>query len=725
MPAESALTTRLSPTRATGVVVRPGKEPDFSFSLADGRPVARLNLAAAFIWQQCSGSRTLEQIATDIAESVGCDLDQAFEHVSNTVKQLFYHELLHLGPGRSHPIVCISLQPAHESPRAQAVVHALAESFGVVVVDDPADAGLLLHHHTPRAAPWDRVAVRLEMPGEGDADTALCFAEGDFEPSEDAAGTPRLRVEASTRLQDWLRDEDTEPTPVANAPTPRLTIGMATYNDYDGVYFTVQAIRMFHPEVLSEIAFLVIDNNPDGPCADALRSLQSWVPGYRYLARGSITGTAIRDHVFREADTEFVVCVDSHVLVEPGALRKLLDYFDQHPDTPDLLQGPLVFDDLAHVATHFEPVWRGGMFGTWATDPRGQHPDAQPFEIPMQGLGLAACRRAAWLGYNPSFRGFGGEEGYIHEKFRQAGARTLCLPFLRWLHRFARPMGVQYPNRWEDRIRNYLVGFRELGLPTEGIIDHFDLLIGPDAVAGVVQALDREATTSSDLCGDVDPDEADGTSTSAVASLDRGADQRRCPPAILRRYQEHCQTPSDIHEHLPVLRQYASKVRHVVELGVRDAVSTWGLLAGLPASMTSIDIRTSARVGEVIEVARGEGIDYRFQEADSLVVEIPECDLLFIDTLHTRYQLFQELKRHSTRVSRYILLHDTVSYGQQDEVVYAHASAESRARSGAPDERQGLVTALCDFFVSVADGANWRIVQQFPNNNGLSVLARC
>ena len=57
--------------------------------------------------------------------------------------------------------------------------------------------------------------------------------------------------------------------------------------------------------------------------------------------------------------------------------------------------------------------------------------DAPAFEIPMQGLGLFACRRAAWVGFNTRFRGFGAEEGYIHEKTRQHGGRTLCLPFLR------------------------------------------------------------------------------------------------------------------------------------------------------------------------------------------------------------------------------------------------------------------------------------------------------
>ena len=59
--------------------------------------------------------------------------------------------------------------------------------------------------------------------------------------------------------------------------------------------------------------------------------------------------------------------------------------------------------------------------------PAGTDPDNPPFEITMQGLGLFACRRDAWPGFNPAFRGFGGEEGYIHEKIRQRGGETLVL----------------------------------------------------------------------------------------------------------------------------------------------------------------------------------------------------------------------------------------------------------------------------------------------------------
>ena len=32
----------------------------------------------------------------------------------------------------------------------------------------------------------------------------------------------------------------------------RLCIGLATYDDFDGAYFTIQAIRLAHPEILGD-----------------------------------------------------------------------------------------------------------------------------------------------------------------------------------------------------------------------------------------------------------------------------------------------------------------------------------------------------------------------------------------------------------------------------------------------------------------------------------------
>jgi hypothetical protein len=286
-------------------------------------------------------------------------------------------------------------------------------------------------------------------------------------------------------------------SPTAPAPARRLTVGMATYDEYDGVYFTIQSIRTHHPELKNAIEFIVIDNNPTGPCAEALKQLGNWIDGYRYIPLRDWQGTAVRDAVFEHASCEIVMCVDPHVLIVPGALSRLLDYCQATPGSRDLLQGPVLYDDLRSISTHFEPRWQAGMYGVWEFDPRGADPNSPAFDIPMQGLGLFVCRRTAWPGFNRAFRGFGGEEGYIHEKIRQRGGRTLCLPFLRWLHRFARPLGLPYPNRWDDRLRNYFIGHTELGLNTVALEAHFAELLGSENAARILEQVRKESLTNS------------------------------------------------------------------------------------------------------------------------------------------------------------------------------------------------------------------------------------
>jgi hypothetical protein len=115
---------------------------------------------------------------------------------------------------------------------------------------------------------------------------------------------------------------------------------MATYDDFDGVYFTVQSLRMYHPEVASQIEILVLDNHPENDeVAKALAGLANWIPGYRYVPNTEVRGTAARDLVFREAECPYVMCIDSHILIAPGGLAKLIEYFERHPGCADLLQG--------------------------------------------------------------------------------------------------------------------------------------------------------------------------------------------------------------------------------------------------------------------------------------------------------------------------------------------------------------------------------------------------
>ncbi|HEY0757281.1 MAG TPA: glycosyltransferase family A protein [Ktedonobacteraceae bacterium] len=243
---------------------------------------------------------------------------------------------------------------------------------------------------------------------------------------------------------------------------------MATYNDFDGIYFTLQALQLYQD--LENTELLVIDNYG---CEDTKNLVEEWLHG-RYILAKDVVGTAApRDLVFREARGQAVLCCDCHILFAPDAIARLKQFYREHPDCDDLLQDPLIYDDGKLLATHFDPIWRDQMWGTWGSDQRGEGLAGEPFEIPMQGLGMFSCLKRAWLGFNPAFRGFGGEEGYIHEKFRQAGRRCLCLPWLRWMHRFSRPSGVKYSVTVEDKLRNYIIGHTELGLDLTPVLQQF------------------------------------------------------------------------------------------------------------------------------------------------------------------------------------------------------------------------------------------------------------
>jgi hypothetical protein len=288
-----------------------------------------------------------------------------------------------------------------------------------------------------------------------------------------------------------VRPARAEPqAPALIRSAPELTIGMPTYNDFDGVYFTIQALRLYHD--LDNVELLVVDNFGDPHTRDFV---QGWVKG-TYVLADDAAGTAYaKNMVFEKASGAAVLCCDSHVLFEAGVIARLKEFHRADPECADLLQGPLVYDDGVHISTHFEPVWREQMWGIWATDSRGLDPDGEPFEIGMQGLGAFSCRVGAWPGFHPGFRGFGGEEGYLHEKVRRAGGRCLCLPWLRWAHRFGRPGGVPYPLTVEDKLRNYLLGYAELGLDPAPVLDHFAGFLAPQRIQRVVAEAHGRAGT--------------------------------------------------------------------------------------------------------------------------------------------------------------------------------------------------------------------------------------
>lgn len=205
---------------------------------------------------------------------------------------------------------------------------------------------------------------------------------------------------------------------------------------------------------------------------------------------------------------------------------------------------------------------------------------------------------------------------------------------------------------------------------------------------------------------------------------------------INKKYQEVCQRPSDIYEHLPTLYELAKKCRVVAEMGVREVVSTWALLKGLcdseldtkrtsASSLYCVDIEDVPGINRVIDIASQAGVDVLFMKEDSAKVQFPRSvDMLFIDTWHVYGHLKRELEHHQKNVKRYIVMHDTTIDGVDGESVRCGLNVEKQAHaSGYPvDEiKKGLKPAINEF---LALHPEWSVMKVYDNNNGLTILRR-
>jgi len=160
-------------------------------------------------------------------------------------------------------------------------------------------------------------------------------------------------------------------------------------------------------------------------------------------------------------------------------------------------------------------------------------------------------------------------------------------------------------------------------------------------------------------------------------------------------YKKNCETPSDINEHLPVLKEYYDQCEHVTEIGVRGGVSLSAALVSNAKKVVAYDISP-------VEVPESDKLT--FICASSLEVEIEPTDFLFIDSLHTCDQLKRELGLHAINVRKWIGMHDLETFGLNGE-----------------DGGLGLKYAVDEF---LEGNTHWGIVYFSRDNNGLMILER-
>jgi hypothetical protein len=288
-------------------------------------------------------------------------------------------------------------------------------------------------------------------------------------------------------------------------------------------------------DLLKKINFLIIENDPTSKHAEAVKQLEFKIPNLKVIDYTDKNSTsASRNKIIEEALSTFVLVMDCHVFLCPvvETLDRLFTFMEYNPKTNDLYSGPLVHDDMGNFSTHFSDDWGAGMWGQWSCawqcvcenyhfsvynrgenkagfrslelqenidkcvycdrgfplvdyaghekvlssqgySKVGTQNHEKPLEIFAQGLGMFLTRKISWLKFNANSDGFGGEECYIHTKYRQNNRKCYNLPFLKWLHRFGRPDGVQYTLTIDNKIKNYIHEFTELNLDITPVKNHF------------------------------------------------------------------------------------------------------------------------------------------------------------------------------------------------------------------------------------------------------------
>lgn len=536
----------------------------------------------------------------------------------------------------------------------------------------------------------------------------------------------------------------------------KYTIGMAHHSDFHGVYFTIQALRLYFPHIVEQAEFIIVNNGPENNHSKMIAGLAANVKSQtpiRLIQQTDPVGTSpARNRIFAEAQGDYVIAMDCHVLMQPGSLEALNAYYNMFPDTKDIISGPMIYDNIVGGATHFNDEWRSEMWGTWGMawecdmcgeqfslvqDKAGKtqavkldmgrvelvgcqcgrlYPsipwpghekhfmDAQystlmnaetPFDIPGMGLGFFSQKRSNWLGFNPHARAFGGEELYYHSKVRQHGGEAICIPQLKWLHRFGRPDGVPYPLDMYNKIRNYVLEFQELGMDIAPVRNHF---VGENKITAVAwEQLLRDPIRQTNESASPCPG-CQGPSKAPVPVFD----------SIDEIFDYQTKVERDLNQHMPKLRELAAACNSITEFSHRRD-STIAFLAGISMGnpngdgLVSYNTEVGPLVAQIVDMYVIPDNVYSGLAVDSpQIKEIEETDLLFLDTVHTYDRVTQELGKFASKVNRFIVFHDTVSFGKTGD-----------------DGGAGLIQAISDFLKA---NTKWALIYHTEMQYGLTVL---
>jgi len=188
----------------------------------------------------------------------------------------------------------------------------------------------------------------------------------------------------------------------------------------------------------------------------------------------------------------------------------------------------------------------------------------------------------------------------------------------------------------------------------------------------------------------------------------------------------------DINEHVPTLIEYGRQCKTITEMGVRFGWSTRCFLYARPSKLISIDKYSWGSIQQAGGNPQSGNyyynyykklyqglVDYQFILADTTKLDpVEKTDLLFIDTFHHRDCLRLELERHGNQATKFIILHDTETFGQRGQADTSGIFVDFPCTD---EEGTGLWYAINPWLQL---NPHWKISQHYTNNNGLTILER-
>lgn len=238
--------------------------------------------------------------------------------------------------------------------------------------------------------------------------------------------------------------------------TPWLSIIIPVRGKPNELWFTLQGLIYQIRSMAEDVEIVVIDNgNSDskpGDCMDVCAKA-----GVHYIADASVQSPYHPRNVgAAAAKGEWLLFLDSHVLLEPGFLVTLRYSLGKYPPK-SMVHFTIGFGNPGQRFAQYRMTVDENFWGTWGPTAKPHDlggTENRPYRIAASGIWCFLTRKADWEwvgGFHPSFIGYAGGEVYLQTKYWLLGGEVLLDPRLHGVH-YSGPR--DYQATWNDRIRN-------------------------------------------------------------------------------------------------------------------------------------------------------------------------------------------------------------------------------------------------------------------------------